>query len=276
MGTVGIAMDRRDAVVGQRRLEDPSDFRPGREQLRFALRIPRSGVEHPVIPGAPWMFDHVISPHLWAFGWVTIFSEATLAILLMSGRYRRLAAGLGIIQSFAILAPVANAPGEWYWSYILMIALHVAVLTTTPGAREQSARTMAIVTVGFGAVLALAHAGAGFTGTGFTLFNGTTSLPDDAGRNLFGGSIALGLIVAAIGAAGILCATRLAESQQRVAGIALVVLGVILILTYRSDGLILKLGSTTTTACVIVALGVSLAMPSRQADSAPPAAPEAH
>lgn len=95
-----------------------------------------------------------------------------------------------------------------------MIVLHVGVLTT-PGVRMQSARAMAAVTVGFGVVMATVHSGEGFTGTRFTLFDGHTGLPDDLANNLFGGSVALGLIVAAIGAGGIVVATRLLLAQQR-------------------------------------------------------------
>ena len=92
-------------------------------------------------------------------------------------RYRRTAAVLGIVQSVAILAAVANAPGEWYWSYLWMIALHVGVLTTTPGVRMQSARAMAAITVGFGVVMAIVHSGEGFTGTDSRCSMGTPGFP---------------------------------------------------------------------------------------------------
>jgi thiosulfate dehydrogenase [quinone] large subunit len=238
----------------------PPDFGRSGSSCEALCGYTRAGIDHPVLPGAPWLFEHVIGAHLQVFGWITIISEGTLAILLMSGRYRRSAAVLGIVQSFAIMAAVANSPGEWYWSYLLMIALHIAVLTTAPGARTQSARVMAAVTVGFGVVMALVHSGEGFTGTGFSVFAGNRGLPDDLAKNLFGGSVALGLIIAAVGAAGIAVATLLDVAQQRIVGIALAVVGAVLFLTYGSDGLIIRLGSTTTTACVAIALGLALAI----------------
>ena len=190
--------------------------------------------------------------------------------MFLSGRYRRTAAVLGVVQSLAILAAVANAPGEWYWSYLLMIALHVAVLTTTPGSRPQSARVMAAVTIGFGAVMAIVHGGEGLTGTGFTLFTGNTDLPDDLAKNLFGGSVVLGLIMAVLGAAGFVAAARLNIARQRIVGGALAVAGAVLFLTYGPDGLILRLGSTTTTACVIIALGLGLAIQPAHAEPEAP------
>ncbi len=244
----------------------PPDFGRTATACRSLCGYTRAGSDHPVLPGAPWLFEHVISPHLWAFGWISILSEGTLAILLMAGRYRRTAAVLGIVQSFAILAAVANAPGEWYWSYLLMIALHIAVLTTTLGARTQSARAMAWVTVGFGALMAIVHSGEGLTGTRFTLFDGNSGLPDDLAKNLFGGSVALGLIIAAVGLVGIAVSYRVQVPRQRFVGAALAIVGVIMFVTYGADGLIIRLGSTTTTACVVIALGLALAIQPLQAE----------
>ncbi len=238
----------------------PPSFGRSAAGCRSLCGYTKAGIDHPVLPGAPWIFEHVISPHLWAFGWITILSEGTLAVLLMSGRYRRSAAVLGIVQSLAILAAVANAPGEWYWSYLLMIALHVAVLTTTSSSRPQSAQVTAAVTIGFGAVMAIVHGGEGLTGTGYTLFTGNTRLPDDLAKNLFGGSVVLGLIMAVLGAAGFVAADRLNIARRRIVGGTLAVAGAVLFLTYGPDGLILRLGSTTTTACVIIALGLRLAL----------------
>ncbi len=221
----------------------------------------KDAVAHPVLPGAPWVFEHVISPHLWAFGWLTIFLEGGLAVLLMSGRYRRVAAVLGIVQSFAILSAVANTPGEWYWSYILMMALHVAVLTTASRVKAPSGRAMAGATVGFGLVMAAAHSGEGLTGTAFTLFNSKgRDLPNDLGKNLFGGSVLLGLLIAVVGVVVLVLAPRLEAAQQRVLGIVLAVVAVGSVFTYDASGLFIGLGSTTTTAAVVAALGLSFAL----------------
>ncbi|MBK9559403.1 MAG: hypothetical protein IPO44_07565 [Candidatus Microthrix sp.] len=75
------------------------------------------------------------APNLSVFGWMTLFVEATLVALLLSGRYLRLAAVLGFVQAFGIGLSVANADGEWYWSYLLMMALHVAILALAPQTR---------------------------------------------------------------------------------------------------------------------------------------------
>lgn len=237
----------------------PPDFGRTAKGCAALCKYTKAGIDHPVVPGAPWLFEHIISPHLWAFGWLTILIEGALVVLLVSGRYRRTAAVIGIIQSFAIMSAVANAPGEWYWSYLLMIALHLALLITAPSAHMPSASTTAVVTIGFGALMALVHSGEGPTGTAFTLFSGRSDLPDDLGRNLFGGSVLLGVIIIAVGVVGLLL-VRLRLDQQRIAGMVIGAIGIILAFTYGPHGLLLRLGSTTTTACFIVALGLALAV----------------
>ncbi len=238
----------------------PPDFGRTAKSCGSLCGYTKDAVAHPVLPGAPWVFEHVISPHLWAFGWLTVFIEGSLAVLLMSGRYRRIAAVLGIVQSFAILAAVANTPGEWYWSYLLMMALHVAVLVTAPQVKAPSGRAMAGATVGFGLVMAAAHSGEGLTGTGFTLFNKGNDLPGDLGKNLFGGSVLLGLLIAVVGVAVLVLAPRLEAAQRRVLGIVLAVIAVASVFTYDASGLFIGLGSTTTTAAVVAALGLSFAI----------------
>lgn len=252
----------------------PPDFGRTAGGCSALCKYTKAGIDHPVIPGAPWFFEHVISPHLWAFGWLTILIEGGLAVLLISGRFQRTAAVVGVVQSLAILAAVANAPGEWYWSYLLMIALHLALLVTAPRSRVQSASTTGVVAIGFGALMALVHSGEGPTGTAFTLFGGKSALPDDLGRNLFGGSVVLGLIIIAVGVAGLLLA-RLALAQQRIAGAAIAAIGVILAFTYGPNELLIRLGSTTTTAVVIAALGLALAIqPAHDAVASMPASPD--
>ena len=222
-------------------------------------RFLADGYQHPVFPGSGWLFREVITAHIGAFGWFTVVAELTLAALLLSGRFVRTAALTGVALSFGIMAAVANAPGEWYWTYFLMIAMHLAVLVTAPAARPQRASTFAGVVVAFGAVMTLVHIGEGLTGTAFTVFNGSTPLPNDLARNLFGGSVALGLIMVVVGLVGLLAA-RLPAQQGRVVGLVALVAGVVVAATYSDDGTLIGLGATTSTACILVALGLALSV----------------
>ncbi len=91
------------------------------------------GIDDAVIPPWSWVLENLVSPNLTAFGYLTLAMEFLLAVLLLSGTFTRAAAVVGFAQSIAIGLTVANAEGEWYWSYLLMAALHVAVFATAAG-----------------------------------------------------------------------------------------------------------------------------------------------
>jgi hypothetical protein len=241
----------------------PPDFGDTGGRCSGLCRFVDAGIEHPVVPGSRWVLDTIVQPHLSLFGWLTLLAEATLAALLISRRGLRTAAVLGIAQSLAIGLTVANAPDEWYWAYLLMIVLHLAVLGYATVLGPLRARTMAIVVGGYGVVVAIAHAEAGFSGDGndtWSVFTGGNDIPDELGRGTFPGSIALGLLLVAVAIA----AWRLTDAGRRVrttSGWALVVLSVVLLATYDTGGLAIGLGSRAATAALLAALGLSLTGP---------------
>lgn len=236
----------------------PPDFGEGDGGCRGLCRFVQLGVDFPVAPGSAWLFDSVVGPNLAIFGWLTLFVEASLAALLLSGRFVRIAAVLGMVQSAGIGLAVANAEGEWYWSYGLMIALHLAVLVSAPTLEPTRARVMAGVTVVYGVVVALAHTAGGFGGDGsFSLFESANDFPGDFGRNVFPGSIGLGLVLALVGVV-VWCVAAAEPSVRRGVGWAGVAASAALLATYGPDGLILGLGSRATTVAVLAALGLSL------------------
>ena len=246
----------------------PPDFGRTSSSCRALCNYVQHGIDHPVLPGSAWLFEHLISPHLWAFGWLTILGEGTVGALLAAGRFRRTAAATGIALSVGILAAVANAPGEWYWAYLLMIALHLAVIVATPASPPAPAKSMAIATMIFGAAIALVHIGEGATGTKFTVFAGGGPLPGDLARNLLSGSVVLGIGLAFAGFVAFIVARQAPVSAARLVGAAAIAVAFLTFLTYDSDGTIIGLGSSTTTACVLGALGLALAVPASATDTA--------
>ena len=161
-------------------------------------------------------------------------------------------------MSFSIGLAVANAENEWFWSYILMMVLHVAILVTTPAERPQSARTMSVVTIGYGVAVGINHLGAGLGGTGdWVLFSQQNDFPGELGRGSLPGSIAIGLV--AIGIAGWFVAagsTRL----RTIVGWATVAVASALTLTYEPGGLIIGLSSRPGNMAILAALGLALAV----------------
>lgn len=252
----------------------PPDFGRSGERCVALCRYVEAGAEFPVAPGSAWFFEQVASPNLALFGWVTLLSEAALVVLLVSGRFVRSAAVLGIAMSAGIGLAVANAEHEWYWSYLLMIALHLAILVTARTARPQSARAMAAITAVYGVLVAVAHAGAGFSGSGdWHLFSQDNDLPGEWGRGTFPGSIAIGLAFVVLGVVGWFAADRLEASVRRAVGWVLVLVGAALLVTYEPGGLLIGLGSRPGNACMLAALGLAMAVPALRAGDVPDHSP---
>jgi hypothetical protein len=241
----------------------PPRFGESAERCSGLCGFVQAGIDHPVVPGSGWVLDNIVQPQLGLFGWITLVAEVGLAVLLVSRRYLRTAAVLGVAQSLAIGLTVANAPDEWYWAYLLMVGLHLAVLAFAPMLRPTSVPAMAVLVATYGVIVAVAHAGAGFTGGGndpWTLFTGDNDIPDEFGRGTFRGSIALGLLFVAVGAVtwGL---ARVDRRTRTSSGYLFVLVGAVLLLTYRADGLVIGLGSAAVSAAVLAAAGLALTAP---------------
>lgn len=109
----------------------PPDF--GRGGGRDLYRYVQDAIDHPVFPPYSWIIQHVVQPAFVPFGWGVLVTETALAALLLTGTFTRLAALLGIVQSGAIALSVLLTPGEWPWSYYLMIATHVVLFVGSAG-----------------------------------------------------------------------------------------------------------------------------------------------
>ncbi len=109
----------------------PPDF--GKSGGNGLYGFTRDAVDHPVFPPYSWVVEHLVLPNFTAFGWAVLVVETLLAVLLLTGTFVRLAALVGIGQSLAIGLSVARAPGEWPWSYVMLIAIHVVLLFTAAG-----------------------------------------------------------------------------------------------------------------------------------------------
>src|SRR5206468_1072344 len=91
------------------------------------------GVEHPVLAPWAWLVRHLILPNFTFFGWVTLLVEASIGAFLLVGLGTRFWALVGVGQTLAITLSVLNTPGEWPWSYFLMLIVHVALFATAAG-----------------------------------------------------------------------------------------------------------------------------------------------
>lgn len=93
----------------------------------------QDAVSHPVFAPYSWVVKHGILPNFHAFGWLVLLVECALAAFLLLGLGTRLWGVVGAVQALAIGLSVALAPGEWPWSYLLMIMANLALVATAAG-----------------------------------------------------------------------------------------------------------------------------------------------
>jgi thiosulfate dehydrogenase [quinone] large subunit len=89
--------------------------------------------------GAPlrrFMSDVVI-PHFTIFGWQVFLVEAVAGVLLLLGWHTRVGAVVGLLQAIAITVLTARAPNQWFWGFVLFIAVSL-VLVLVPSNRHMS------------------------------------------------------------------------------------------------------------------------------------------
>lgn len=111
--------------------KSPPDF--GQEGGSGLFRYTSYAVEYPVFPPFSWLIENLVLPNFVLFGYATLLLEASIGAFLLVGLATRFWAVVGIGQTLAISLSVLNAPHEWPWTYYLMIAVHVVVLTTAAG-----------------------------------------------------------------------------------------------------------------------------------------------
>lgn len=240
----------------------PPDFGRSGKGCRGLCAFVNQGVDHGAVAPWRWVLEEVVSPNLGLFGWITLLVEFALAAALLSGRYTRVAALVGLGQSMVIGLSVANAPDEWYWSYALMVLVHLGVFATA-SRRESPPTRSALVgaaVVAYGALVAIANARndvfASQRTQDWLLVGGATDFPGDFGRNVLAGSIALGVVVAT---AGVVSGRVAGTAAARWLGGGILAAAVLLLLTYDDGGNLL--GARPAPLAVAAALGIWLMQP---------------
>ena len=90
-------------------------------------------VRYPAFPPYSWVVKHLVLPNFAVFGWFALLLETALGAFLLVGLATRLWALVGVGQTVAISLSVLRVPGEWHWSYLLMLLVHLALFATAAG-----------------------------------------------------------------------------------------------------------------------------------------------
>lgn len=81
---------------------------------------------------AAFVKDFVIPNIAWV-GWGVWLLEAFIAASLVLGLFTRLGALAGILQAINLYIGLTAIPYEWYWTYGMLITLHVIFFCIPPG-----------------------------------------------------------------------------------------------------------------------------------------------
>lgn len=87
------------------------------------------------LPGYAFILQHVFLPHFLLLGAFVWGAELVVALLLLLGVFSRLGALLSTILALQLYVGLAVAPGEWYWTYGMLVLLSLALLAVPTGRR---------------------------------------------------------------------------------------------------------------------------------------------
>ena len=87
------------------------------------------------LPGYSFIIQHVFLPNFILLGAGTWIAELLVALSLLFGVFSRLGALLALVLSVQLYVGLAVAPGEWYWTYGMLILLSVVFVAFPSGRR---------------------------------------------------------------------------------------------------------------------------------------------
>ena len=113
------------------------------QQLFWKLPPSFSGLHNYVInegkytflPGYSFIIQHVFLPNFILLGAGTWVAELLVSLSLLFGVYSRLGALLAVVLAIQLYVGLAVAPGEWYWTYGMLVLLGVVLVAIPAGRR---------------------------------------------------------------------------------------------------------------------------------------------
>ena len=90
-------------------------------------------IQHPTLGAYRDFLVNVMIPHWTVFGWMTLITETSIAVLLMLGLFTRLGSVMAIGMAINITLGILSVPHEWGWTYAMLIGLPVLFLLTDAG-----------------------------------------------------------------------------------------------------------------------------------------------
>ncbi|RME70220.1 MAG: DoxX family membrane protein [Chloroflexi bacterium] len=101
---------------------------PGQRGLMEWLTLEAA---HPTIGLYADFVTAVVIPNFLLFAWLTFLVELVIGLSLTLGWWTRLGAMLGLLWSMNLAVGLLSVPGEWPWSYLMLVMWHALLLTAT-------------------------------------------------------------------------------------------------------------------------------------------------
>ncbi len=101
----------------------PPDFMPP-EGHRSLLEWLQLEVAYPTLPLYADFVAQVVIPNFILFAWLTFLVELVIGVSLTLGWFSRWGALLGLVWSLNLAVGLLAVPGEWPWSYIMLVMWH--------------------------------------------------------------------------------------------------------------------------------------------------------
>ncbi|MCP5011159.1 MAG: DoxX family membrane protein, partial [Aestuariibacter sp.] len=81
-------------------------------------------VQHPSFAFYANFVESVVIPNFTLFAWLIFLAELLVGLSLLTGTFTRLGAAIGLLMSINLGIGLLDVPGEWPWSYMMMIMWH--------------------------------------------------------------------------------------------------------------------------------------------------------
>jgi uncharacterized membrane protein YphA (DoxX/SURF4 family) len=90
-------------------------------------------VKYSFLPPHRFFVEQIVLPHFILFAWLTLLTELFIGVSHVLGIFGRLGALAALGMSSNLLIGLARHPGEWPWSYIMLVGFALLFLSVHPG-----------------------------------------------------------------------------------------------------------------------------------------------
>lgn len=91
--------------------------------------------KHTFLPGYAFILQHVFLPNFLLLGAFTWTAEFVVTLSLLFGLFTRFGAILATVLALQLYVGLAYAPGEWYWTYGMLVLLGLVLAAVPTGRR---------------------------------------------------------------------------------------------------------------------------------------------